>query len=716
MRLTAAGSLGLGTNTGFNAVSSTETTLNIKNSNVASLYLHSTNGRKYGIYSAGGDQLAFYDFTANVERMRLSAVGNLGIGVSPSAKLDVLVGNDERLLFTNVSSKPIISAVNAVNGSYKTLQLQGSDLSFLTSGTEKMQLSAAGNLGIGTNGTNAKFMVKQNGSTFEVSTDANEVNLLSFDRTASAYKNLRIRANIFQFDGNDAGVKFSVDGNGLMTNVGAGIYGQRINSTDAYNSSVNRGVVYNGKYTSGGAVTDMASIRGGKDNVVDGDFGGKLTFFTRVNGGVDTERMRLNGDGDFMVGNTIVNPASNFSTQKGFGYKASNGQTEIATTTDVDTLTLGRNLATDGNILVFRKQTTIIGVIGSNTAGGQPLLDISANGTNGNMRFLTSNAERIRLTSTGALAFGGGANYGTAGQVLTSNGNSLPTWQSAGGGGASNLNGLSDCLVNSSSASFNIGNNASGMTGIRNTTIGLSAGTSITSGETNLCIGPEAGNANVSGNQNIAIGYLTQGGNTFNSANVSIGYLSQQGSNGFANVSIGSEALRGVTNSGNRNRIVAIGNQVARNLGNGSVNCIILGDNAEASAVTTSNEITLGNSSIATLRCAVTSITSLSDKRDKSQIKDLEYGLDFISSLKPREFVWNNRPETDADGKEFYSSNKGKKDFGFIAQEVKDLDNDTLRLVYDNNPEKLELSYGKLVPVLVKAIQELKAEIELLKK
>ena len=74
-----------------------------------------------------------------------------------------------------------------------------------------------------------------------------------------------------------------------------------------------------------------------------------------------------------------------------------------------------------------------------------------------------------------------------------------------------------------------------------------------------------------------------------------------------------------------------------------------------------------------------------------------------------------NRPEINQDGEEYYSSNKGKKDFGFIAQEVKELDNDTLRLVYDNNPDKLELSYGKLVPILVQAIKELKAEIELLK-
>ena len=50
-----------------------------------------------------------------------------------------------------------------------------------------------------------------------------------------------------------------------------------------------------------------------------------------------------------------------------------------------------------------------------------------------------------------------------------------------------------------------------------------------------------------------------------------------------------------------------------------------------------------------------------------------------------------------------------------MAQEIQELDDDTLRLVYDSNPDKLEISYGKLVPILVKAIQELKAEIEALR-
>jgi len=168
-----------------------------------------------------------------------------------------------------------------------------------------------------------------------------------------------------------------------------------------------------------------------------------------------------------------------------------------------------------------------------------------------------------------------------------------------------------------------------------------------------------------------------------------------------------------------------IGAQSGRQVTTGTNNTCI-GFDAQASSATISNEFTLGNSSVATLRCAVTSITSLSDERDKKDITDLAYGLDFIESLQPKQFTWDNRPETqivpeiDENGdikeveKEIESANKGKKDFGFIAQDVQPLDNDVLRLVYDENPDKLEMSYGKLVPILVKAVKELSEKVKAL--
>ena len=116
-----------------------------------------------------------------------------------------------------------------------------------------------------------------------------------------------------------------------------------------------------------------------------------------------TERMRIKSSGDVLMGNTVVNPASGFSNQKGLGYNSTTGQTQIASTDDVATLVLGRNNATDGSLLEFRKQSTVIGNFGSNTTGGQVLLDLKANQ---NFRIVTNNTERMRINNSGNVGIG----------------------------------------------------------------------------------------------------------------------------------------------------------------------------------------------------------------------------------------------------------------------------------------------------------------------
>ena len=307
------------------------------------------------------------------------------------------------------------------------------------------------------------------------------------------------------------------------------------------------------------------------------------------------------------------------------------------------------------------------------------------------------------------------------GDVLTfSSSTGNITLQAAGGGGATDLNGLSDCLVNVTAETMYIGDIPSGLSGTptRNTTLGILSGEDITSGFNNTLYGYGSGKGIVDSTDNTMVGKLAGSAALYNfgskNRNCYFGSVSGNSNTGGRNVGVGYQGL--MVGSGSYN--VAVGYS-AGSSGNNGTNNTMIGYNAESSSQTVNNEITLGNSSVTALRCAVTSITSLSDERDKSEIKDLEYGLAFIDALQPREFVWDNRPEIrtdfDEDGNEieieFYSANKGKKDFGFIAQEVQELDNDTLRLVYAENEEKLEMSYGKLVPILVKAIQDLSAKV-----
>ena len=49
-----------------------------------------------------------------------------------------------------------------------------------------------------------------------------------------------------------------------------------------------------------------------------------------------------------------------------------------------------------------------------------------------------------------------------------------------------------------------------------------------------------------------------------------------------------------------------------------------------------------------------------------------------------------------------------------VVAAQKEYDADYLNMVMDENPDRLEASYGKLVPILVKAIQELSVKVKAL--
>lgn len=275
-----------------------------------------------------------------------------------------------------------------------------------------------------------------------------------------------------------------------------------------------------------------------------------------------------------------------------------------------------------------------------------------------------------------------------------------------------------------------------GRTASNNTSLGFIAANSNTTGTYNTAIGYAAlysnqtsfGNVAVgvnslyssTANANTAVGYYASSSNTTGSSNVAVGYSALlnnqtaysttaigaqallQFTSGYSNTAVGTSALSALT-SGSDN--VAVGEQAGFNLSSGSNN-IIIGRGAESSSSSVSNQITLGNSSITTIRAQVTSITSLSDARDKKNIESLTVGLDFVDKLNPVKFDWDMRDGGKVD----------VPDTGFIAQDLVKLEDDSgladyLKLTYRDNPDKLEASYGRLVPILVKAIQELSVKV-----
>ena len=148
--------------------------------------------------------------------------------------------------------------------------------------------------------------------------------------------------------------------------------------------------------------------------------------------------------------------------------------------------------------------------------------------------------------------------------------------------------------------------------------VALASNTS--SGLYNVAVGRAALNANTSGTDNVAVGYYALHANVTNNDNTAIGFsalISSTANNNTAigsnalfttvtganNTAVGANALSNTTGNGN----VAVGSGAGTNLTSGSNN-IIIGTSAQPSSATVSNEITLGDTNITTLRVGSTTI------------------------------------------------------------------------------------------------------------
>ena len=92
---------------------------------------------------------------------------------------------------------------------------------------------------------------------------------------------------------------------------------------------------------------------------------------------------------------------------------------------------------------------------------------------------------------------------------------------------------------------------------------------------------------------------------------------------------------------------------------------------------------------------AAGNITAYSDARLKTNVTTIENALDKVSAMRGVSF--------DKDG---------KRNIGVIAQEMKEV---LPEVVLENTDGYYSVAYGNIVGVLIEAVKELKAEIEVLK-
>ena len=232
-------------------------------------------------------------------------------------------------------------------------------------------------------------------------------------------------------------------------------------------------------------------------------------------------------------------------------------------------------------------------------------------------------------------------------------------------------------------------------TGIYNTAVGANAGAQVI-GNNNTFMGFYSGKDSDSGSNNTAFGYYAfcsnQNGTTSGSYNTAVGRNSLQVvSTGDYNTAIGDGAGIYIT-TGTNNIMLGRGSG-----GNGSPSGSVTGED---------NRICIGNNSITNAHVKV-DWTVGSDQRDKTDIQDITTGLSFVNQLKPKSFWFT---------KERGSTEKhGDKKYGFLAQDILALEGSDPVIINNKDEDSLKYQGSHLIPILVNAIKELSAEVELLK-
>jgi len=304
-------------------------------------------------------------------------------------------------------------------------------------------------------------------------------------------------------------------------------------------------------------------------------------------------------------------------------------------------------------------------------------------------------------------------------------------------------------------------------TGLSNTLIGGLCGDSVTTGDDNVSLGYSSLRSNTASNGNVAVGAsalysLNITGDSTYAANTAVGYSSGLYlTTGTESTFIGAQAGQGITGAkltGNTNTAVGasaglllqgaanqntmVGQLAGHNVTTGSGN-VCIGISAETSAVNSTNQIVIGESvtgvgnnnftfgvgsSDSNIDFGETSITAPSDQRYKEDIATATAGLSFIKDLRPVTFKWKKEKDLPTNHRAYVdgSETRTMNDYtnhGFLAQEVKtvidahsEIKNGFSMWKTDEQADggRQRLGDGALMPMMVKAMQELSAKIDTL--
>jgi hypothetical protein len=430
-----------------------------------------------------------------------------------------------------------------------------------------------------------------------------------------------------------------------------------------------------------------------------GASGSQLAFYTNVSGNnTQVERMKITENGFIYLNNyTNITGSLNVTSDGSVaGTFYNGGQTTLA------------NLAGTGTRMVVSSSTGVLSTQAIPSSGSGTVTNVTVGSPANGLSVATG-------TTTPVISMALAAS-GTTGVVSN-------TTQIFSGAKTFNDN----IVVNG--ISVGKGNNSLS----DNTVVGLNALSSATSANYNVAIGAVSLRDNQSGFYNTAIGSNSLTLNTVGGYNTAVGQASLYTNTGSHNTAVGESSAEFTTGSRN----TTLGSQSMYNLTTGTDNTII-GYNSNASIVNATNQIVIGSEVIGQANNTVTIGSSsgkiynnyttnatwiqTSDGRLKNVISKDSLGLSFINRLNPITYTWKPSNQLPVDNP-YYNVINNKDTttviHGFVAQEIKaalDAENCSTFNGWMKGDDGIEgISREMFINPLVKAIQELSAQIEILK-